>query len=149
MAVRLDSKKDEVPIEIRDGKYNLKEKKIVDVNVKFPDDKIKISSCVFPDFYNDTLLINCTINNIKDVNTSKGFEYVNTEDKLELLYNYIEANNLLQANKIIEGINDIIQEDDKSQEIFCKTSNINTIVAVAVAASVAIPLMALLLKLCL
>lgn len=149
MAVRLDSKKDEVPIEIRDGKYNLKEKKIVDVNVKFPDDKIKISSCVFPDFYNDTLLINCTINNIKDVNTSKGFEYVNTEDKLELLYNYIEANNLLQANTIIEGINDIIQEDDKSQEIFCKTSNINTIVAVAVAASVAIPLMALLLKLCL
>lgn len=149
MAVRLDSKKDEVPIEIRDGKYNLKEKKIVDVNVKFPDDKIKISSCVFPDFYNDTLLINCTINNIKDVNTSKGFEYVNTEDKLELLYSYIEANNLLQANTIIEGINDIIQEDDKSQEIFCKTSNINTIVAVAVAASVAIPLMALLLKLCL
>lgn len=149
MAVRLDSKKDEVPIEIRDGKYNLKEKKIVDVNVKFPDDKIKISSCVFPDFYNDTLLINCTINNIKDVNTSKGFEYVNTEDKLELLYNYIEANNLLQANTIIEGINDIIQEDDKSQEIFCKTSSINTIVAVAVAASVAIPLMALLLKLCL
>ena len=54
---------------------NLKEKKIVDVNVKFPDDKIKISSCVFPDFYNDTFLINCTINNIKDVNTSKGFEY--------------------------------------------------------------------------
>jgi len=103
----------------------------------------------FPDFYNDTLLINCTINNIKDVNTSKGFEYVNTEDKLELLYNYIEANNLLQANKIIEGINDIIQEDDKSQEIFCKTSSINTIVAVAVATSVAIPLMALLLKLCL
>jgi len=149
LAVRLDSKKDEVPIEIRDGKYNLKEKKIVDVNVKFPDDKIKISSCVFPDFYNDTLLINCTINNIKDVNTSKGFEYVNTEDKLELLYNYIEANNLLQANKIIEGINDIIQEDDKSQEIFYKTSSINTIVAVAVAASVAIPLMALLLKLCL
>jgi len=149
LAVRLDSKKDEVPIEIRDGKYNLKEKKIVDVNVKFPDDKIKISSCVFPDFYNDTLLINCTINNIKDVNTSKGFEYVNTEDKLELLYSYIEANNLLQANTIIEGINDIIQEDDKSQEIFCKTSNINTIVAVAVAASVAIPLMALLLKLCL
>ena len=149
MAVRLDSKKDEVPIEIRDGKYNLKEKKIVDVNVKFPDDKIKISSCVFPDFYNDTLLINCTINNIKDVNTSKGFEYVNTEDKLELLYSYIEANNLLQANTIIEGINDIIQEDDKSQEIFCKTSSINTIVAVAVAASVAIPLMALLLKLCL
>lgn len=149
MAVRLDSKKDEVPIEIRDGKYNLKEKKIVDVNVKFPDDKIKISSCVFPDFYNDTLLINCTINNIKDVNTSKGFEYVNTEDKLELLYSYIEANNLLQANTIIEGINDIIQEDDKSQEIFCKTSNINTIVAVAVAASVAIPLMGLLLKLCL
>ena len=149
MAVRLDSKKDEVPIEIRDGKYNLKEKKIVDVNVKFPDDKIKISSCVFPDFYNDTLLINCTINNIKDVNTSKGFEYVNTEDKLELLYSYIEANNLLQANTIIEGINDIIQEDDKSQEIFYKTSSINTIVAVAVAASVAIPLMALLLKLCL
>ena len=66
-----------------------------------------------------------------------------------MLYNYLEVNNLLQANTKFEGVNDIIQENDKSQEIFCKTSNTNTIVAVAAAASVAISLMALLLKLCL
>lgn len=149
LAVRLDSKKDKIPIEIRDRKYNISATNIVNVEVKFPEDKIKTSACVFPDFYNDTILINCTIYNIQNVNTSKGFEYVNTEDKLVLLYNYIEANNLLQANTIIEGNNDIIQESDKSEEIFCKTSNSNTIVVVAAAASVAISLMVLVLRLCL
>ena len=149
LAVRVNNKKEIIPIEIRNGNYTVKEKNIVDINVKFPDNIIKTSSCVFPDYYNDTLLINCTIDDIKDVNVSKGFEYVNTEDKILLSYNYIEANNFLRANTIIEGYNDIIQESDKSEEIVCKTSNINKIIPIAVATTAAFMVLLLLLKLCL
>ena len=152
LAVRLDSVKSLIPIELYDRNYTRKEKNIIDVNVKFQDDKIKTSSCVLPDYYNDILLINCTIDDIQDVNVSNGFEYVNTEDKILLLYNYIEANNFLQANKLIEGHTTIIQESDKSEEIVCSKSS-NTfstveIIASVVAASGAIGIMVYLLRLC-
>lgn len=152
LAVRLDSVKSLIPIELYDRNYTRKEKNIIDVNVKFQDDKIKTSSCVLPDYFNDILLINCTIDDIQDVNVSNGFEYVNTEDKILLLYNYIEANNFLQANKLIEGHATIIQESDKSEEIVCSKSS-NTfstveIIASVVAASGAIGIMVYLLRLC-
>ena len=152
LAVRLDSVKSLIPIELYDRNYTRKEKNIIDVNVKFQDDKIKTSSCVLPDYFNDILLINCTIDDIQDVNVSNGFEYVNTEDKILLLYNYIEANNFLQANKLIEGHTTIIQESDKSEEIVCSKSS-NTfstveIIASVVAASGAIGIMVYLLRLC-
>ena len=152
LAVRLDSVKSLIPIELYDRNYTRKEKNIIDVNVKFQDDKIKTSSCVLPDYFNDILLINCTIDDIQDVNVSNGFEYVNTEDKILLLYNYIEANNFLQANKLIEGHTNIIQESDKSEEIVCiKSSNkfsTSEIITSVVAASGAIAVMFYLLKFC-
>ena len=123
LAVRVDCKKYSIPLEIY-GNYGLKEKNDVEFKVKFQDDIIKYSSCVFPHYYNDILLINCTIDDIQDVNVSKGFEYVGTDDKILMLYNFIIANNFFKANTLIEGHTGIIQESDKSEEIICiKSSN--------------------------
>lgn len=148
LAVRLDSKKELIPIEIRNENYTVNENNAVDVNVKFSDDQIRTSSCVFPDHYNDILSINCTINNIQDVDLSKGFEYVDTKDKILLLYNYIEANHLLQADTIVEGHQYIIQESDKNVEIVCKTPNNNNIIDIVVGSSVLVGILAYLLNLC-
>ena len=78
--------------------------------------KIKNSSCIFPSFYNDEILINCTIDNISDVDTSKGFKYVNTTDKIVLLYDYLKADNFLQANSKLKE-HKIITESNKSQNV--------------------------------
>ena len=126
LLVRLDSRKDKFPIEIQDSQFETKNNSNVDVNVRFTD-KIKTSSCIFPSFFSDVILINCTIKDIKDVNVSNGFEYVNTTDKIYLLYNYLEADNFLQANSKISGHEDIIKESDKS-EITCSSTS-NTLIA--------------------
>ena len=136
LATRVDMKKDIIPIEILDKNYNTKENKVVDVNVKFPNEINRVSSCVFPDYYNDTILINCTIKDIKDVNTSKGFTYEDTEDKILLLFNYFEANNFLKANTKITGHPNIIQESDKSEEIVCYMSPIKKLTVAGVGALV-------------
>lgn len=121
LAVRVDSKKDELPITIEDAEFNVKPENIIDVNVKFGD-TIKKSSCLFPSFFNDTFLINCTISDIKDVNVSNGFEFVSTDDKILILYNYIEANSFFQANKLIDGHPNIIQQGNTSN-IVCQSSS--------------------------
>ena len=121
LIVRIDEKVDVFPIEIQDKQYETKPNSNIDVNVNFSG-KIKTSSCIFPSFYSDEILINCTINDIKDVNASNGFKYEKTTDKIFLLYNYLEADNFLQANTKISGHNNIIKESDKSQ-IICSSSN--------------------------
>lgn len=131
LVVRIDSKTDELPIEIQDSQYDAKANSNVDVNVDFSG-KIKTSSCIFPPFYSHEFLINCTINDIKDVNASNGFKYVNTTDKISLLYNYLEADNFLQANSKISGHKDIIKESDKT-EITCSSSSNSKIVLIALA----------------
>ena len=115
LVVRIDSKTDELPIEIQDSQYDAKANSNVDVNVDFSG-KIKTSSCIFPPFYSHEFLINCTINDIKDVNASNGFKYVNTTDKIVLLYDYLEADTFLQANSKLKG-HKIITESDKSQNV--------------------------------
>ena len=94
--------------------------KFVDFKVKHSEDIIKTSSCALTDFYNDIILIKSIIDNNKDVDVFKGYEYVNTEDKILLLYNYIEANYFLKASTKIER-----HTDDKSEKNFYKTSNRN------------------------
>ena len=89
MIVRVNSKKDLLPLEIQDSNYETKSNSDVDVYVNFTG-KIKTSSCIFPSLYSDEILINCTINDIKDVNVSNGFKYVNTTDKINLLYNFFQ-----------------------------------------------------------
>ena len=119
LIVRIDSKADEIPIEILDSQHEAKANSNVDVNVNFSG-KIKKSSCIFPPFYSDEILINCIINDISNVDVSNGFKYVNTTDKISLLYNYIEADNFLQANSKMKE--NIIKESDKN-EITCSSTS--------------------------
>ena len=48
---------------------------------------------------------------------------MNTTDKIFLLYNFLEADNFLQANSKIKGHKDIIKESDKSEITCSSTSN--------------------------
>ena len=113
LAVRMESKKDMIQIKILDNNYKPKPNNTAEIKVLFTD-SIKTSSCIFPDKYNDTILINCTISNLNNINASKGFEYVSTSDKINILSKNLELNNFFQANKKISGHNNIIVEGNKA-----------------------------------
>ena len=125
LSVRVDGKKDKVSMKILDNKYNVKTNNTSEIKVKFSD-KIKTSNCIFPDKYNDTILINCTISNISDIDPySEGMSFLNTSDKLNILYYNLDLNNFFQANTKISGHNSIIKESDKNNSV-CKINNNNT-----------------------
>ena len=63
LLVRTDSKKDVIKIKIIDNNYKEKSNNNAELKVNFSD-SIKTSSCIFPDTYNETILINCTISNL-------------------------------------------------------------------------------------
>ena len=121
LSVRVDGKKDKVSMKILDNKYNVKTNNTSEIKVKFSD-KIKTSNCIFPDKYNDTILINCTISDINDIDPySEGMSFLNTSDKLNILYYNLELNNFFQANTKIPGHNGIIKESDKNNFV-CESS---------------------------
>ena len=120
IVVRTDSKKDVIKITILDNNYKEKLNNNAEIQVKFSD-SIKISSCIFPDTYNETILINCTISDLDNVNASKGFKYVGTSDKINILFNNLELNNFFEANSKIIGHNNIIKESNKDK-IICFSS---------------------------
>ena len=95
-----------------DKNYEEKPNNNAELVVKFSD-SIKTSSCIFPDTYNETILINCSISDLSNVNASKGFKYVSTSDKINILYNNLELNNFFEANSKIAGHNNIIIESNK------------------------------------
>ena len=117
-AARTENKKDNIEIKILDNNYKEKSNNTAEIQIKFSN-SIKNSSCVFPDKYNDTILINCTISNLDNFNISKGgFEYVSTSDKINILSSNFELNNFFHANKKIVGLNNIIIEGNKDK-IYC------------------------------
>ena len=109
LIVRVDSKADEFPIIIRDKDW--KQKNTADIDVKFGD-VYKQSKCTFPEYYSNSLLINCEIPNIQNIDFDDEFEYVGTEDKITLVFGDYEADNFFQANKKIPNHNDIIKQSD-------------------------------------
>ena len=116
MVVRKDSKKDEVAIKILDNKYNLKKNNTADILVKFPK-RVTNSSCVFPEKYNETITINCTISDLKDIDPyNEGFEYVNSSDKIGITYSKLDVGNFIKANSKLKG-HKIITESDKSKKV--------------------------------
>ena len=126
LAVRVDSKKDEIPLVAVNENFSFDLNTMydihnIDIEVKFPDNKIKNSSCILPAFYNDNLLINCSISDLKDVDVSNGFEYYSSKDKFYLLYNFFGINNFFSANSKIPAHPNIIKMDTQ-REIVC-TSN--------------------------
>ena len=116
----MDSKKETISLLVQDPNFYEKTENVIDIKVKFGD-QIKNSSCLAPKYFNDTFLLNCTISDISDVNVSNGFEYVKSEDKILLLYDYIEVDNLLQANTKIKDHPNIIQIGNTTN-ITCKSS---------------------------
>ena len=104
LAVRTDCKKDLITLKVFDKNYNERTDNAAQVNVKFPSET-KVSSCVFPDKYNETLLINCIISDLTNINPySEGFTYNNTEDNIQILYSSLLLDNFFKANSLIEGI---------------------------------------------
>ena len=121
LSIRKYDKKDDIQIKILDNNYNEKSNNAAELQVKFSNSN-KISSCIFPDKYNEIFLINCTINNLDNMETSKkGFQYMGTSDKINILSKNLELNNLFQANKKIIGHNNIIIESNKDK-IACNLS---------------------------
>ena len=120
---RVDRKKDSLTLKVLDSNYNEKNNNEANVQVKFSD-KIKNSSCVFPDKYNDTIIINCTISDLDNIDPyEEGFEFVNTSDKIQLICSNLELNNFFQANSKISGHENIITESDKSNKVCTSNSN--------------------------
>ena len=126
LAVRTDIKKDTVKIQIVDELNNKKSNNAADIQVLFPNKNITTTSnCVFPEKYDDTILINCTISDLNNIDPYiEGFEYHNTSDKMFLAFATLELNNFFQANSIIPEHKDIIIESNKTN-IVC-TSPLNT-----------------------
>ena len=120
LVVRTDSKKDMIKIKIMDNNYKEKADNNAEVKVQFSE-AIKTSTCIFPDTYNETILINCSITDLNNVNASKGFKYMSTSDKINILYNNLELNNFFEANSKIAGHNNIIIESNKDS-IKCSSS---------------------------
>ena len=126
LAVRTDIKKDTVKIQVVDELNNKKSNNAADIQVLFPNKNIiTTSNCVFPEKYDDTILINCTISDLNNIDPyTEGFEYHNTSDKMFLAFATLELNNFFQANSIIPEHKDIIIESNKTN-IVC-TSPLNT-----------------------
>ena len=122
LTVRTDSKVDFLTTIVVDENYEEKPNNNIDFKAKFSN-ATKDASCFFPKQYNDTMLVNCTIYNITDIDPySQGFEYGNTSDKFNFVYYSFNASTLLKANELIPNIS-IIKESNKSQSLLSKDNN--------------------------
>ena len=126
--VRVENKADEFPIIIKNKDYEIKN--TVDINVKFGD-IAKLSKCQFPEHYSNSLLITCEISDIKNVDVDDGFEYVGTEDKINLLFCDYEANNFFQANNKISNHNNIIKQSD-FDDLECDSSSSGSMTQISI-----------------
>ena len=117
LVTRVDMKEDEIALKILDNNHKEKPNNDANVQVKFSD-KIKNSSCLFPEKYNKSIIINCTISDLDNINPyEEGFEFVNTSDKINLLFINLELSNFFQANSKIPDHENIIIESDKSNVV--------------------------------
>ena len=98
---------------------------------EIPDNKAKLLSkvgnktvtslCAFPDFYKNSLILNCSINDFNGTDPfTQGIESTTSEDKLKIVYSYLEIDNILKGNEKLKL--PIIQESDKSEHI-CSEEN--------------------------
>ena len=126
LAVRLDSKKYEVPLVAVNKNFSFNRDRVFDAHdvyydVEFSDGQIKESNCTLPSFYNDTILLNCTISDISGVNVSNGFNFSASNDSFYILYSNLRLDNFLQGNTKLPG-HHIITESNKNN-IVCYTSS--------------------------
>ncbi len=130
LIVRKGSKKDKIKLSLIDDEYNEIENNKATITLDMGDNTLE-SKCTFPDTFNDTILLNCKISDLKDIDPySQGVKSLNSTDKLRILYSDLEFRNLLQANtKIGEKI---IEESDKSEAICSEENRANEFPTIAV-----------------
>ena len=127
--VRKDCKFDEVELNVLDKEYKKKSNNKANIYAKVGK-KTVTSVCKFPNFYNETLLIKCTINDFNGTDPyNEGIESISTDDKLMISFSHLEIDNLLKANDKLNL--PIIQESDKSEAI-CP-ANYSTITKIVLA----------------
>ena len=122
LAVRKDSKRDILPLTALYGNFTGKNNNIIEIPVEIPDGNIKISSCILPEkFYNDTILLNCSINNITEIEQSyfNGTEikYGKTNDRIKILHSTLDVNNILNANNLF--LNENILKQSNTSNLLC------------------------------
>ena len=151
LVVRTDSKKDTIKLTILDKEYN-----------QIPDNKAKLLSkvgnktvtslCTFPDIYNYTLTLKCSINDLNGTDPfTQGIEFTTTEDKLQIVYSYLEIDNILKGNEKLKL--PIIHETDKTEHICSeenrvKESNISSIFAGVASGTAIVGLIFIALRFC-
>ena len=123
LAVRKDSVRDLLPITTLYGNYTEKNNNIIEIPVEIPDGNIKISSCILPEkFYNDIILINCSISNVSEAEQSyfNGTEinYNKTNERIKILYSTLDFNNILNANNLF--LNEKIINQTNTSNLFCQ-----------------------------
>ncbi len=130
LIVRKGSKKDKIKLSLIDDEYNEIENNKATITLDMGDNTLE-SKCTFPDTFNDTILLNCKISDLKDIDPySQGVKSLNSTDKLLILYSDLEIRNLLQANtKLGEKI---IEESDKSEAICSEENRANEFPTIAV-----------------
>ena len=115
LVVRRDSKKDNIKLTILDNEYN----QIPDKNAKLISkvgNKTVTSLCAFPDVFNYSLTLKCSINDLNGTDPfTQGIESTTTEDKLQIEYSYLEIDNIIKGNEKLKL--PIIQESDKTEHI--------------------------------
>lgn len=151
LVVRTDVKKDTMKLTILDKEYN-----------QIPDNKAKLLSkvgnktvtslCTFPDIYNYTLTLKCSINDLNGTDPfTQGIESTSTEDKLQIVFSYLEIDNILKGNEKLKL--PIIHETDKTEHICSeenrvKESNISSIFAGVAVGTALISLIFIALRFC-
>ena len=121
LVVRTNSKKDKVTLNIVGNDYKEKGNK-ADIKVKFPSGT-KTSTCVFPEKYNDTILVNCEINDLSGIDPYKeGCTFDSSNDSLKIVHSSLRLDNLFNANSLLNK--QVITESDKSKAV-CSGSNNN------------------------
>ena len=123
LAVRKDSVRDLLPITTLYGNYTEKNNNIIEIPVEIPDGNIKISSCILPEkFYNDTILINCSISNVSEAEQSyfngTAINYDKTNERIKILYSTLDFNNILNANNLF--LNENIINQTNTSNLFCQ-----------------------------
>ena len=142
---------DTMELSIFDNEYN----KIPDNKAKLISkvgDKTVTSLCTFPDIFNYTLTLKCSINDFNGTDPfTQGIESTTTEDKLNIVYSYLEIDNILKAN---EKLNlPITQESEKTERICseenrAKENNISPIIVGAAIGATLLSILFTVLRFC-
>ena len=113
LAVRPDSIRNTLPITVLDGNYQQKKNNNYETKVEI-NGTIKNKICTLPDtFYNDTILINCSISGISEdeLKNIKNLKIVNSSDRIKILYATFRVDNIENANVLFPDKNFSIQSN--------------------------------------